>query len=567
MTDLKRCLGVVVAGMLACGFTAAARAQSVRFEINASGPTKPISPYIYGRNNHEQLDGQWDNQRMTRLGGNRYTAWNWVTNDSNAGADYHHQNDGHMGPRQTGYPVRNVVQRSGMTNAATLITVPMAGYVAADRNGGGASGGDVALSPNFLQTRFRESLPRKNAAFSLTPGFSNTRVYQDEFVHWVENVARQNPSQPIWYALDNEPDLWAETHPRLRQHLSNPRTTYTELRDRTVAYAGAIKDVAPGTIVFGAVNYGWGGYRNLQQAPDAASHQPTDFHQWFLSRMNQAHQQHGRRLVDALAIHYYSEARDANNVRIIGGSQSNPTRQSIDTRVQAARSLYDPTYVENSWITRDSLRGAAINLLPRTLGDIEAFYPGTKLAITEYGFGGAEHISGAESLGAFGSHGVFAASWWLGDPAGPSFRYVRGAMDMYLSFDGQGGRFGDLSIGASTSDISRSAIFASRDSRDPSRIVLIAINRTAGALGAMIDLNLAGLMSQAPVYQLTSAGPAPVYAGSLSISGSGFDYTMPAYSVSTIVLTVPEPAAMGSILGAGALLLQRRRAGVRGDRP
>ena len=81
-----------------------------------------------------------------------------------------------------------------------------------------------------------------------------------------------------------------------------------------------------------------------------------------------------------------------------------------------------------------------IRLLPRVQRDINDFKPGTKIAITEYNYGGGSHISGAvaqaDVLGIFGREGVFAASWWELD-SGSSF--VNGAFKMYLNFDGEGG--------------------------------------------------------------------------------------------------------------------------------
>ena len=44
-----------------------------------------------------------------------------------------------------------------------------------------------------------------------------------------------------------------------------------------------------------------------------------------------------------------------------------------------------------------------------------------------------------------------------------------------------GGQFGDESINAATTSISQSAVYASLDSEDPNRMVLVAINRTSAA--------------------------------------------------------------------------------------
>ena len=43
-------------------------------------------------------------------------------------------------------------------------------------------------------------------------------VYQDEFVNWVKTnyaYGQTDPNRPIYFQLDNEPDIWAETHPEV----------------------------------------------------------------------------------------------------------------------------------------------------------------------------------------------------------------------------------------------------------------------------------------------------------------------------------------------------------------
>jgi hypothetical protein len=87
----------------------------------------------------------------------------------------------------------------------------------------------------------------------------------------------------------------------------------------------------------------------------------------------------------------------------------------VAARKQAPRSLWDLAYTENSWIAQFSTNGP-IRLLPRLEDKIAANYPGTKLSITEYNYGGANHISGgiaqADALGVFGREGLFAATLW-----------------------------------------------------------------------------------------------------------------------------------------------------------
>lgn len=61
--------------------------------------------------------------------------------------------------------------------------------------------------------------------------------------------------------------------------------------------------------------------------------------------------------------------------------------------MQAPRALWDPTYTEDSWIGQ-WFSATALPLIPKLQGTIDKNYPGTKLAITEFDYGGRNHISG-----------------------------------------------------------------------------------------------------------------------------------------------------------------------------
>ena len=232
---------------------------------------------------------------------------------------------------------------------------------------------------------------------------------------------------------------------------------YAELLERTLATAAAIKDVAPSAWVFGPVSYGWNGYVNLQNAPDSGA--KGDFLDCYLRELAREETRVGRRLVDVLDLHWYPEAQ-GNGVRITGTDTSAAV---VAARVQAPRSLWDPTYIETSWITQWSTLGP-IALLPRLRAKIAAQAPGKLLAFTEYNYGGGQHISGgiaqADVLGVFGREGVFAATLWelSGDE-----RFIYAAFQMFRNYDGAGGAFGDTSISATTSDVPRSSIYASVD--------------------------------------------------------------------------------------------------------
>src|SRR6185295_13885040 len=106
---------------------------------------------------------------------------------------------------------------------------------------------------------------------------ADKKVYADEFVSWLESQfpnAQTDAARRIFYMLDNEPDLWSSTHSEIHPNA----VTYTELAQKNTDFGKAIKDVAPKALVFGSVNYGWLGYVNLQNAPDANNRDWLDFY-------------------------------------------------------------------------------------------------------------------------------------------------------------------------------------------------------------------------------------------------------------------------------------------------
>jgi Glycoside hydrolase family 44 len=496
----------------------------VEFAIDSAVAVHPISPYIYGTNS-DSWTGQAAHLTLGRAGGNRWTAYNWETNASNAGSDWYFHNDGYLGGGNTvGEAVRSRVQAAHDADASMIVTVPIAGHVAADKDGT-----NVFDTPNHLDVRFHQSPAFKGSALSLTPDTGDDHVYQDEFVNWLTDQFPNAPTDPqhtIFYCLDNEPDLWADTH----EEIHPAPVTYVELGGKNIEYADAIKSVLPSAVVFGFVSYGWYGFTALQGAPDAATY--GDFTDYYLDTLAAAESAYGYRLVDVLDLHWYPEAQ-GNGIRITNNDNSPAV---VEARIQAPRSLWDPTYVETSWITQ-SLGNAPIELLPLMYGKIAAHYPGTDLAITEYNYGGYGHISGgiaqADVLGIYGREEVFAATLWeLGGDH--SFHY--GAFALYRNYDGNGAAFGDTSISATTDDIASTSIHASVDAGNPDRMVLVVINKADTPQWAHITVQHGTNFGHAEVYQLTSASSAPVAQANVALAGNELWVQMPEMSATTLAL-------------------------------
>jgi hypothetical protein len=551
----------VLLGSLAC---AVSRGVDVNFSINASQGVHSISPFIYGTNQFNTSTPPV-NLGLQRLGGNRWTGYNWETNYSNAGTDYLNNSDLYLTDgqvRPAGGAVTPALQPAATHGYALSVTVPIAGYVAADANGP-VSAAQVAPSSRWKQVVAKKSSIAGQPALSTTPNPSDGYVFTDEFAYWVEHT--KQAGQQVFYTLDNEPGLWDDTHPRIHPN----KATFAELRDKTIAHASAIKDVAPGALVFGPGGFGYSDFVDLNGAPDSNTQQPPapgtgklHFHQWLLQEVAAEEARQHRSLLDVLDMHWYPEAQ-GGGVRITGDGALNNSAAVVSARVQAPRSLWDSTYTETSWIT-SCCSGGPIQLLNHVQSDINQFKPGTKMSVSEYNYGGGNDISGAiaeaDVLGIFGKKDVYAAAWWNIEGQGNT-NFTFAAMDMFRNYDGAGSRFGDTSIDATTSNNANSAVYASFDANNPNRMTLVAINRTNQLLNAAIGISDDNRFTLAQTYSLTSALAGSVRGADLAIgAGNQFNYLMPAMSVTTLVLTTMpgDYNADGKVDGADYLVWRKK---------
>jgi hypothetical protein len=486
--------------------------------VNTTSPT-PISPYIYGVNSTD-LAHMGTGFTLARQGGNRLTAYNWENNASNAGSDWYYQNDGLMGATdQAGWAGLTFIQAATQGGAVPLLTVPMVDYVAADKLGGG----DIRSTPNYIQVRLRQNLPVKpGGQYVYPPVTTDYYVYEDEFVNYIKQFA--TPKYPIMFCLDNEPDLWKDTHPEVHPD----QVTYAELVTRTTNYATQIKKVYPGATLLGPVSYGWEGFRSLQGATDAGG---RDFLTFYLQSMAAAGKTAGKRLLDSLDLHWYPEAT-GDGIRIVSEGDSDGLALA---RIQAPRSLWDSNYVEDSWITQ-SLFGNPIDLIPQTSDLISANYPGTKLSFSEYNYGGGNSISGAiaqaDVLGVFGRYGVYAAANW-GIAATEAAELA--GFQSFINYDRAGSKFGNLELSVKGETPSANSVYAALDSTNSKRMTLVVINKTDASSPFNIDLNKFAV-SSSKAYLVTAgnyAKPVPVTVTNLS---DGISYTAPPYSITTIEL-------------------------------
>ncbi|MBI3150563.1 MAG: glycoside hydrolase family 44 protein [Chloroflexi bacterium] len=531
----------------------------VNIIIDAGSQAHSISPYIYGLNFAKESFANEIDLPLRRWGGNATSRYNWQSGKTNTANDWYYENT----TVTNAYDWNTIenhndwIEQNIRTDTDSLITIPMLGYVSKD---GTSCGFNIALYPNQQEVDpYRPSCGNgvwQNGSYVTgnnpldTSIAVNPSFMQDWASTMVSDYGSSTSGGVKFYALDNEPELWSDTH----RDIHPAHQTYDELLEKSINYGEAVKAADPNANLLGYVAFGWSGYwysyndliiaaqNGYTYFPDYATHGNKYQVEWYLAQMNQYEQTNDVRLLDYLDLHYYPESGVA--LQLAGGAET----QAL--RLRSTRSLWDPTYRDESWIGGNDQTPEMryVKLIPRMHGWINNNYPGTKLAITEYNFGGLEHINGAlaqaEVLGIFGREGVDMAALWNyplpgNDPLGyDNFENLPGAyaFRMFRNYDGNGSKFGGTSISAISDDRSKLSVFAAERSEDGS-ITVIAINKTSTAITSNVSLMNFVPDGLAKVYRYSSANlNAIVQQPSLPLEPNGFTYGFPANSITMIVI-------------------------------
>ena len=492
---------------------------SMNVTVDLSGVHKTISPYIYGMNRYDD-EALLDDVRISavRQGGNRLTAYNWETNASNAGEDWKHSSDSFMS--SSNEPAACVQEFSEISVKHDipyrLTTLQMAGYVAADKDGS-VTEAETAPSNRWNKVEFT-----KGSAFSMKPDLTDGVVYMDEYVNYIVKTLGDATSATgiQGYSLDNEPALWQHTHSRMHPNA----VTISELSEKSIALAKAVKSIDPKAEVFGPALYGYTAYDHLADYDEWNEVKSGGKYHWYIDKylddMKQASDAAGVRLLDVLDIHYYTESG----------------RNSTEDRLQSVRTLYEKGFVENSWIGQYCQEN--IPILPTIQKSIDTYYPGTKLAISEYNFGGDDEMSGAiaqaEALGCYADAGVYLATLWGGSD------YIFSGMKLYTNYDGNGGCFGDTLVPTVTDDVSLASSYSAINGKDDSQVTVMLTNKSfTEKENASIKLKNSGSDYQAAAIYAVYGDSTDIRLLDIvdDISDNTVNVTLPAYSAAMIVVT------------------------------
>lgn len=545
---IKKIAAAAAALVLVSGTAADAAADgTVNITVNPDNAVREISPYIYGVNSGVDLTQV--TAKAFRLGGNRMSAYNWENNMSNAGSDYRNMSDKYL-VTNVAEEFRNVSGGAALDAAKTsadnnipytLLTLQMLGYVSSNKRG---SVTEENAAPSDWWCRVEN---RKNGEFTLSPDKKDGVVYMDEYLNYLFSKAGKSGSGTGFrgFALDNEPALWSSTH----SFVQRERLTCGELIEKSVSLASVVKDMDSGAEVFGPSLFGYTAFDSFCNPPDWEQIKTENNYRWFidyyLDEMKKAGSEQDRRLLDVLDLHFYTEAKGACGERSCNHYDND---ECIRARLDSVRSLYDPDYHENSWITDTGAK--FFPLLPNVLRSIDEYYPDTKLAFTEYNFGGGDHISGAavqaDTLGVFAEYGVYFASIWSFD----NNAYQLAAINMFTNYDGQGSGFGDTLVESSSSDRNTVSVYSASDSsNEDGKLRIIAVNKS---IHNDVPVNVAvsgeGRYASAKVYSLYGDSPEiRQLDGIEKISDNSFTYSLPALSVTEFELESKKSSGAGLI--------------------
>uniref|UniRef100_A0A0W0EXF2 Glycoside hydrolase family 44 catalytic domain-containing protein n=1 Tax=Moniliophthora roreri TaxID=221103 RepID=A0A0W0EXF2_MONRR len=432
----------------------------------------PINPHIYGVNfppnanyiNHLGVT-------LSRWGGNAVTAYNPFGDFTNAGNDWYFEN--RVAENGNADDWVAWVQGAG---SSSLLTVPALDWVSKD-----------ATSYSYPRTVYPDqqnfdpyNSDAGNGMFpngTAVPPTDPTRAYSP----WNTTLAKKWLSglknKPTLVAIDNEIEIASSTH---RDMHPDP-VSYDEELKRVIDFATVAKDAIPGVKVAAPSTCSWWFYwTSVIGWDDTAAHYNIDFLPWFLQEMAKHDKSTGKRLLDYLDIHYYFQADTSAN-----------DAAAKALRLRATRSLWDKSYVDESWIGSDPQNHqwdpTSVQLIPRMKTLIDQNYPGTKLSISEWSSTNDQDITGglvtADALGIFGKYAVDAATYWVTpDEMGPVGL-------AYWLYRGYGTYFGSSSaqVNLATPNPDILGVYAGTDN---GKLSLVIVNKSPSA---PVTFNLANI--------------------------------------------------------------------------
>src|SRR5262245_5948034 len=482
----------------------------VQISVDITQDVHPISPLIYGFSGAPHEVRRAVRPTLASWGGNPSTRYNWrLANAWNTARDWRYMNGdyGYKGVSASDDFVAGALA-SGLD---VRIALPTLGWVAKDNDNHSCS---FPQPDGECGDAGQASCDHPGPVAD--PTRTSVRSDVDSIVAWVRHLREDRHFKIRFFAMDNEPEIWGVTHYDVHPGC----TTYQEIRDTYLAYASAVRAAAPDAELLGPVTCCWHFYWNSAAGKlDKLKHGNQDFLPWFLQQIHDHDQQTDMRTLDVLDIHYYP----------VGLFNDQVDAETAAHRLRSTRSLWDATYTDESWINQP------IFLIPRMKALIDQHYPGLKLGISEWNWGADKTMNGAlaiaDVLGIYGREGLYLANYWRSPEFASPGMY---AFKIYTNYDDQGGRFGDQSIRATSSDADWVTAYAARNSKT-GRLSLMLLNK-APQQDREVTLSFDGFApgKTAALYRYSAAMPNAIVREPFAPDANA-SLKLPAYSITLLV--------------------------------
>ncbi|HEY3594398.1 MAG TPA: glycoside hydrolase family 44 protein [Polyangiaceae bacterium] len=573
-------------GVVALNATQSSSPQS--FEVELSKPTydavtvtldanpgHEVSPYIFGSNYASASIIQGTGITIQRWGGNGTSKYNWQGDLSSAGNDWFFLNTFSKPPGtpETEKDYYKYIKDALDAGAQVNFSIPIQSWIAKPHpdKGGRYCSYPLKLYPeqekndgqgcgNGMLPGGKEAIWDNDPSLGMVP---NSPEFQKGLIENIKKLFGGAAGKGVkFYTLDNEPGIWNSTH----RDTQAKGLSSEELANLTEKYAEMIKTVDPAAKVIGFA--AWGvmdlagsnfdymagpdGYKHYNQFKNESDrwserkkHGGKSQLEYLLGRLKEAEKKHGKRLVDAIDIHWYPE--------LYGKDSKGETRRLCDSfpydpvlakkQFDAIREYYDSTYKPDPSIGVDSWTSNSGNkeklwdpyhpVIPALKKIIEENYPGTKLAINEYASGDHEYYLGAlirsSLLGIFMQEDLYMAENWYQVDAK---KYQFYAQKMYGNYDGKGSRVRGRFV-KSTSSSPDLLSYAAKDG-DRSYIVLVNKNDKNGA---KTTLKVPGHVKETQTYLLSESVGLRLYeAPKQAASGNDVKINVPPFSAMLVVM-------------------------------
>lgn len=490
---------------------------NISVNINTLSNRHQISPYIYGINTLNESDVPNLSPNFVRFGGNEASDYNWKLHTYNSGSDWFFEDYDLGGLDSVQFTKFTVDSGSQM-----LTTMPTLGWVArgagwsysvkkygaqCKTDPGNSDAGNGQLPD--CKTRVTTSAvtdayyPLVDTASACPAGTIdgttclNRQTWAQALSGAFGNGVCNVPYSPIttchFYDMDNEPEIWDGPHGDV--HPNHPG--YAELTNLFETEGSALKAWDPNAVRFGPItccwNYVWSAGPS---GDDKSAHAGIDYAPWWLNQIKWLDQINGSRTLDVFDIHaYFGDNIDATGF-------ANPKMRTEVNKY--LRTYWDPTYYNSGndadWITRTQPNRGVTFLIPRLKALVNAIYPDTPLAFTEWEsffneWEFATALSDADAYGVMGREGLSFSSRWGGPSATdtttnqphPNYQSFK----LYTNYDGARHGFGTLSVSDQSSvNPDQFVSYAALDASGTTMTIMV-LNKDAGN-NANVTFNLNG---------------------------------------------------------------------------